>query len=426
MARPLTLAAVAAVYAVVGVLVGTLLAPVLVTAALLVDPLMLLFVTGLAALVLGVSGQTPTVPTAITFGIVAVATTTVFGAGALTDVIGVASDGSVFALRGLAGWGGLVVAAVVALPLAARAHAWRTVESNTVDARPLTAVVPERYADQVPERLPFRELDDATPAAYVFQDGRRAAVGLTTGALDALDDRERDALLAREVTRVVERTPVATFWASALAAGTAALVRPLATPSDVAGVGDQAANPHPLAPAAKLVAAPFVLALVYYLPATLLAVEVPLRPAILAGALAVLAVATAVGTAALSRRLARRVARQDVLAADEAGAVLADDATGLGDALETLHEHATVRESGAPGDAAASTGDEYRVSVSANGQVKVGGAGTTLDAFEALAHTPTDLVPLADRRRALATVAQRLEDRPDDPVARTGAAGAQR
>lgn len=416
MDRPLYTAALVALYGATAVLVGTLLAPVLVPATLVLSPLLFLFVVALTGVVLTVAGVTPRVPTAATVGLVAVTTVTVGAVATFQEgIASVVGPVPRFVLQGTFAWGGLVAVAAVAIPLAVRNDAWRTVDAATVDRRPLAGAVPDRYADQVPNEVAFRELDARDPAALVFDDGRRECVALTTGGLAVLDDRERDAVLARELTRVVEGSATVSFWASAFAVATGSVARSLVTPTDVTGVGNQARNPHPLAPVAKVVTATVVLAVVYYLPAPILSSLVGWHPAVVAGGLAAVAVLGVLGLTGAATLLARRSARRNVLAADEAGAILAADAEGLGDALRALHADATtVEDATGRGAAANREAEEYEVSVTANGRVTVGDGDRPLDAFGALAVCPTDLVALDDRERALDAVAARLGDGPDD------------
>lgn len=403
MENRVALAVVAVLYATVAVVLASALAPVFVLATVLFDPAAVCFVVGLVVLVTAVSELTPAEPSIAVFVLVAGGVVPALVVGQYDDVVRhVAGNVTRLERKVVVTWLTITVVALVGLPFVARRLAWRTLDAATTTTGSLSDVVPARYASQVPARLDVRELDVATPAVYAVDDGRRAIVYLTTGARDALDERTRDAVLAREVARGVERTAVAPFWPCALAAASRRLLDLLLATGDVAGVGDQSSRPHPLAALAKTAFACVVVAFGYYIPASLVASTQGSNPGVLAAVLGVRTVGLTVGTARVARVLARRTSRPSVRTPDEGGAVLADDATALKDAIRTLQaSQDPPRE-----DQDVQT---YRHSISASGQVRRIERRVPA-AFDPLAHCPTTMVPVQDRREALDEVADRLDE----------------
>lgn len=116
---------------------------------------------------------------------------------------------------------GLTALALVGLPVLVHRHAWAHVDDATETATASLEDVSERFPVEVPDRVEIRTLDHPKPAVSLFDDGRDAVIAFTTGADDVLDDREREALIVRENSRIGERDAVPSFWASALALGVA-------------------------------------------------------------------------------------------------------------------------------------------------------------------------------------------------------------
>jgi len=291
------------------------------------------------------------------------------------------------------------VVVLVALPLLVRRRAWRTVEAATKggeqagvrpsEAHSLLEVVDDPFLADVPNRVAVRTVAASRPAVYVFDDGRRATLAFTEGALDALSEREREAVVARELTRVVERAAVPSFWASALALAVGTAVDPVATEPYDARAGGTVRLPFWFVAPLKVLAAVVLLLLLFVVPVWLLSGFLPVSGPTLVVAYALGTVLVAFGLAKATARVARRVATADVRTADEHGAALADDADALASALRTLR--AARSERPRPDD-----------------------ADDVLGALGVLAHCPTDAVALDDRLAALEDVADRLDGHGSD------------
>lgn len=290
----------------------------------------------------------------------------------------------------------LAVVVGVALPAAVRHSAWQRLdavglESTELEVEDVTDSpgpnVAARLDVGVLDRLELATLDGETPAVYLVDDGRRAVVGFTTGALDVLSPREREALLAREVARVVERTAVPQFWAGALAAAADHVLEPVTTDAYDARAGGKVRLPYwvvgPLKTATGL-AALFVFAGFHV---WALASSLPVGALSLTAAYAVGTLAVAFWVARVATRVADWSGTTQVTAADRHGALLAGDATTLISALQKLDDANRPRD-----DAAADAEDD-------------------VGALDVLADCPTDRVPLQQRVDALEAVAERLEDR---------------
>ncbi|MFC6953402.1 hypothetical protein [Halorubellus litoreus] len=295
----------------------------------------------------------------------------------------------------------LCIVVLVALPLAVRRFAWRRVNALAVETtasggdRPGERSVPDVGSTldvAVPERLEFVTLDVDSPAVYLFDDGHRAVVAFTTGALDALSPRERDALLAREVARVVERAAVPQFWASALAHGVDYTLEPVTTRAYDARAGGKVRLPYWVVGPLKTAAVLVVLFLFVALHVWALASSLPVDPYLLSAAYAIGVPAVAFGLARVATRVADWTATTHVVAADEHGALLADDARTLLAALRRLDDADRARDSREDDNEDA------------------------LGTLDVLADCPTDRVPLEERLDALEDVADRLEDRPNVDV----------
>jgi len=117
---------------------------------------------------------------------------------------------------------------------------------------------------------------------------------------------------------------------------------------------------------------------------------------VLALGYAVATVAAGFAVATVADHLAQETAREHVLAADEHGAILADDPAALASALRTLHES----------DATAIPRANH-VGRSTDSHV----VADERNVLAALADCPTDRVPLDDRITALEGLQDRLDDR---------------
>lgn len=286
----------------------------------------------------------------------------------------------------------LAVVVAIPLPLWVRHGAWQRVNAVT-QARPRPGDAPGgessipavgRTVDvAVPDRLEIARLDAEAPAVYLFDDGRRAVVGFTTGAFDALSPRERDALLAREVARVVERAAVPQFWASALAHDVDHVLEPVTTQSYDSRADGTVRLPYWVVGPLKTVTVLVVLFLYVALHVWALASSLPIDPLALAAAYAIGALVLGFGLRRAATRVAHWTATKRVVAADERGALLADDATTLLSALRTLDE--ADRQGDGPGDDSG--------------------------ALDLLADCPTDRIPLDDRIDALDALDDTLDAR---------------
>lgn len=394
---------VVALYAATVIAVLVVLASLLLPAMIAVHPFAILVPSGYLAL--GWLDEDENRPLyLVPLAVCLLAVGTFLGAGVLEPVVR-----SVDALAGVglgtvqAGATVLVLAALVAvsLPVVVDWYAWTELDDTAMADATESTGIPDRFATHVPDRLSVVVLDDPDPAVYVVDDGRRAVLGFTAGATRVLDDRERDAVVARELTRVVDREAAASFWASALAFGAARLVDPISTPEYEARAGGKVRLPYWFVAPLKIVVAVLALFLCFALPIALLATIVGVNAFLLVLAYAVATVAAGFGLTTAARRLAHDLATDAVLTADEHGAVLADDPDALAAALRELHD--------------VDRGDEHAATVApADGDAMTVGSARhedTLDAFDGLVHFPTDRVPVAERLDALDDVAERLEDR---------------
>lgn len=303
----------------------------------------------------------------------------------------------------------LFVVVAVALPVAARRNAWQHIEASILDAdytgnRPddhesSVADLGVTFDDVTPDRVEVRELDARAPAVFTFDDGCRAVIGFTTDALEVLSDSEREALVAREVTRVRQRTAAGSFWASALALGIADVLDLVTTEAYDSRAAGKVRLPYWVVGPLKIGAAIAVLFAFFAPHLWALASFLPVGGATLAAAYAIALLPIGVGLERTAAQLARRQATTRVLAADEHGAILADDTLALASALRTLND-AIVERFG-----------EREESTQLDGITK------GLDPFSALTDCPTNRVPLDDRIAALEALQNRLDDRPTrDPV----------
>jgi len=292
---------------------------------------------------------------------------------------------------------GLVVLVAVALPLVVRWYAWRQFDDATVDDSSGADALASIDAVE-PDRLSVRTFDDDAPAAYLVDDGRTAVLGLTRGARDALDDRERDAVVAREVTRTVDRAAVPAFWASALALAAGRVVRPISTPRYDSRAGGKVRLPYRFVAPLKVVGAVLALFLGYLVGTAALSVLAHVHLLALALGYAVGTVAAGFAVTRAADRLAREAVRERVLAADEHGAILTDDPGPLASALRTLH--ATDDPASAGADRAAAGTDSHVLD-------------DERDVLAALVDCPTDRVPLDERVAALDALDDSPADRPE-------------
>ena len=334
----------------------------------------------------------------VPLGVCLLAAVAFIGAGQLEPLVR-----SIDALRGV-GLGTVQAAAtVVALgalvavtvPVVVDWYAWRELDDTAVADDTDAAGIPDEFEAHAPDRLSVVVLDDPDPAVYVVDDGRRAVIGFTAGASRVLDDREREAVVARELTRIVDREAAASFWASALAFGAARLVDPISTPEYEARAGGKVRLPYWFVAPLKIVGAVLALFLCFAIPIALLATILHVNAFVLVFAYAVATVAAGFGLTKAARRLAHDLATDAVLTADEHGAVLADDPDALAAALRKLH------------DCDATDGDEPDEDAATVGSAR---HEDTLEAFDGLVHFPTDRVPVDERLDALDDVAERLDD----------------
>lgn len=299
------------------------------------------------------------------------------------------------------------VIVLVGLPLVVRRRAWRRVHQATgtlespeglpPDEDSPLGTVDDRFVADVPNRVDLRTVNDAAPGVYVVDDGRRAVLAFSEGALDVLSERERQAVLARELARVLERAAVPSFWASAISLAVGAALDPVATEPYDARAGGTVRLPFWFVAPLKLLAAVAVLLVLFVVPVWSLSALLPVSGPILVVAYATAVVLAAFGLAKAATWVARRVATANVRTADEHGAVLADDADALASALRTL--------------------DEAREERSGSGEEDDGPLG----ALETLSDCPTDRVPLSERLDGLEDVGDRLDDRSSAaPAATTG------
>jgi Zn-dependent protease with chaperone function len=401
MVRP-RLLGVLTLYAATVLAVLALLASVVLAPMVTVHPFSVLFPSGYVLLgALEADDKRPLY--AVPLGVCLLAVVAYVGASALEPLVR-----SVDALRAV-GIGTVQVAATVVVlgalvavtvPTVVDWYAWRELDDTAIADRADAAAIPERFAAHAPDRLSTVVLDDPEPAVYVVDDGRRAVLGFTTGATRLLDDREREAVVAREITRVVDREAAASFWASALAFGAARLVDPISTPEYDARAGGKVRLPYWFVAPLKVVGAVLALVLCFAIPVALLATVVDVDPFLLVFAYAVATVAAGFGLTKAARRLAHALATDAVLTADEHGAVLADDPDALACALRKLHDRDD------DDDGVARTADDRHDDNAVHERHE-----DTLDAFDGLVHFPTDRVPLAERLDALDDVAERLDDR---------------
>jgi Zn-dependent protease with chaperone function len=287
------------------------------------------------------------------------------------------------------------------LPVVVNWYAWRELDdAASTDATDSTEL-PDRFAARAPDRLSTVVLDDPDPAVYVVDDGRRAVLRFTAGATRLLDDREREAVVARELTRVVDREAAASFWASALAFGAARLVDPISTPEYEARAGDKVRLPYWFVAPLKIVGAVLGLVLCFAFPVALLATLLHVNAVLLVLVYAVATVAAGFGLTKAARWLSQHLATDAVLTADEHGAVLAGDPEPLAAALRKLHAEDADDTDGTRTE----TDDEAATTAASDRR------DDTLDAFDGLVHFPTDRVAVEDRLDALDGVADRFEDR---------------
>lgn len=280
---------------------------------------------------------------------------------------------------------GLVALVAVALPGVVRWYAWRQFGDATVDG-PSGADALASIDAREPDRLSVRTVDDTAPGAYLVDDGHTAVLGLTTGARDALDDRERDAVLAREVTRTVDRAAVPAFWASALALAAGRVVRPISTPRYDSRAGGKVRLPYRFVAPLKIVSAVLALFLGYVVGTAALSALAHVNLLALALGYAAGTVAAGFAVTRAADRLAQAAASEHVLAADAHGAILADDSGALASALRTLH--ATDDPASAGASQTTANTDPHVIE-------------DERDALAALVDCPTDRVPLDERLDAL-------------------------
>lgn len=280
---------------------------------------------------------------------------------------------------------GLVVLVAVALPLVVRWYAWRQFDDATIDRATDGAALAGLDAVE-PDRLSVRTFDDDAPAAYLVDDGRTAVLGLTRGARNALDDRERDAVLAREVTRTVDRAAVPAFWACALALAAGRVVRPISTPRYDSRAGSKVRLPYRFVAPLKIVGAVLALFLGYLIGTAALSALAHVNLLVLALGYAAGTVAAGFAVTRAADRLAQATVGEHVLAADEHGAILADDPDALASALRTLH--ATDDPASAGASQTAANTDPHILE-------------DERDVLDALVDCPTDRVPLDERLDAL-------------------------
>lgn len=309
---------------------------------------------------------------------------------------------SIEALQAVGGVVGIAALVVIALPLLLHRDAWRRLENATTVEDSSIRDALDAFAAPAPNRLNARTIDDDDPALCVFDDGRTAEIAITTGAVDVLDDRERDAVVARELARVVDRQTVASFWATALALGAARVVDPVATEPYKARAHGKVRLPFWFVAPLKFVTAIAVLALVFVLPSFVLAEYVPLSGTAITLAYAVGTVLAGFGIPRAADRL-RRMTTSRTLESDEHGAVLAGDATALAAALQALHDAARADCHGGVSD-----GNDREAHGADHG---IDPEDDPLAAFESLVECPSGHVPLDDRLEALDDVADRLDDR---------------
>ncbi|MFC6953403.1 hypothetical protein [Halorubellus litoreus] len=299
----------------------------------------------------------------------------------------------------------VVLGALVAVtvPVVVNWYAWRELDDTAVADDADGTRIPDEFTAHAPDRLSTVVLDDPDPAVYVVDDGRRALLGFTAGATKILDDREREAVVARELTRVVDREAAASFWASALAFAAARLVDPISTPEYEARAGGKVRLPYWFVAPLKIVGAVLALVLCFAIPIALLATILHVNAFLLVFAYAVATVAAGFGLTKAARWLAHDLATDAVITADEHGAVLADDPDALTAALRKLHDADATGEDAAT--IASDRGDEDAATVGSDRHED------TLDAFDGLVHFPTDRVPIEERLDALDDVAERLDER---------------
>jgi Zn-dependent protease with chaperone function len=404
---------VLALYAATVLAVLVLLASVLLPAMVVVHPFSILVPSGYV-LIYALDTDYPRALFAVPFAICLFAVGAYVGAGELAPLVqSVDAVGNVGVGTVQAGATVLALAVFVAgsLPAVVDWYAWRELDAAArTDAGDSTRF-PDRFAAHAPDRLSTVVLDDPDPAVYVVDDGRRAILGFTAGATRLLDGREREAVVARELTRVVDREAAASFWASALAFGAARLVDPISTPEYEARAGGKVRLPYWFVAPLKIVGAVLGLVLCFALPIALLATAIHVNAVLLVLAYAVATVAAGFGLTKAARWLANDLATDAVLTADEHGAVLGGDPEPLAAALRKLHA----------ADVSARTDDSTengRLLDDGDDSIVASGESTahdrqddTLDAFGGLVHFPTDRVPVVDRLDALEDVADRLDDR---------------
>ncbi|WP_227131056.1 hypothetical protein [Halorubellus salinus] len=396
------LLAVAALYAATLLAVAGLLASVLVAPMVQLGPLPVLFVAGYIALgALDSDGLEPKY--VVPLGVCILVAGTYWGVGQLGPTLqfgGVVETVGLGAVQAAAAVLVVAVLVTVAVPLAVHRYAWRELRDTAVTDVDRTDALADRFAAHAPPRLDVAVLDDSDPAVYVVDDGRRAVLGFTAGATDVLDDHEREAVVARELTRVVDREALASFWASALAFAVSRLVDPVTTQVYDARAGGKVRLPYWFVAPLKLVAALLALFVLFVVPTGILGVVLDVNPFLVAFGYASGTLVTGFAITKAARWLARDIATDAVITADEHGAVLVGDAAPLAAALRKLHAtdtDAATDELARDDDDGGDDNDRHE---------------DTLDAFDGLVHFPTDRVAVADRLDALDAVADRLDDRP--------------
>ncbi|WP_323676377.1 hypothetical protein [Halorubellus sp. PRR65] len=398
--RRVRLLGVVALYAATALAALVVLASLLLPAMVAIHPFAILVPSGYVAFG-GLEGDDKRLLFLVPLAVCLLAVGAFLGAGALEPTVrsvGALDGVGLETIRTAATVLALGVLVTVSLPVVVGWYAWTELDDTAVEDSTRSPDLPDRFAVQAPDRLSVVSLDDPDPAVYVVDDGRRAVLGFTAGATRALDDREREAVLARELTRVVDREAAASFWASALAFAAARLVDPLSTPVYEARAGDKVRLPYWFVAPLKIVGAVVALVLFFGFPIAGLAALLHVNAVVLVFGYAVATVAAGFGLTKAARWLAQDLATDAVLTADEHGAVLAGDADALANALRKLHTGAVDGPRTASDDEPATTAASDR-------------QDDTLDAFDGLVHFPTDRVPVEDRLDALDDVADRLDDR---------------
>ncbi|WP_227131055.1 hypothetical protein [Halorubellus salinus] len=294
----------------------------------------------------------------------------------------------------------LTAVVVPAIPVAARRRAWGRITDVTEatngpggaldDGESRLDGIGDSLPTDLPARLDVRRLDVREPAVYLFDDGRRAVLGFTDGALDALDDRERDAVVARGVVQVVERGAVPQFWASALALAVEYVLDPVATEAYDPRAGGKVRLPFWVVGPLKILVTVACLFVFFVLYVGSLSEYLPVSGLTLGLGYAIGAVVVGFGLSRTARWLASHVATTHVVTVDERGAVFAEDAAALASALRTLDDATDAYREGHEDD-----------------------DGDVLGALDVLAQCPTDRVPVDERVRALDRIEDRLRDARD-------------